>query len=145
MRHQHQIIASALALLCGLSAIVYAAVGGGLSGTVTGPNGAAIAGARVVAVSAAQGIQTKASTDAKGAYRFPVLTVGQYDLKVEAPGYRPSVHKLVIHVDDKSAPGHCPGDRHSSSNALDNLRQVYIPAGPASPALCARTQIRISI
>jgi hypothetical protein len=92
----------ALTLVCGLLAIVYAAVGGGLSGTVTGPNGAAIAGARVVAVSAAQGIQTKASTDAKGAYRFPVLTVGQYDLKVEAPGYKPSVHKLVIHVDDKA-------------------------------------------
>ncbi len=110
MRHQHPIrwetankIASTFALLCGLSAIVYAAaVGGGLSGTVTGANGAPIAGARVVVVSAAQGIQTKASTDAKGAYRFPVLTVGQYDLKVEAAGYKPSVHKLVIHVDDKA-------------------------------------------
>ena len=94
-------IARDLVLLFGLSAIVYAAVGGGLSGTVTGANGAAIAGARVVAVSAAQGVQTKASSDAKGAYRFPVLTVGQYYLKVEAPGYKPSIHKIVIHVDDK--------------------------------------------
>jgi hypothetical protein len=127
LRHLHQIrweppakkIASALALLCGLSAIVYAAVGGGLSGTVTGPNGAAIAGARVVAVSAAQGIQTKASTDAKGAYRFPVLTVGQYDLKVEAPGYKPSVHKLVIHVDDKAR--------------LDIVLETDIPLAPATP------------
>jgi len=81
--------------------MVYGAVGGGLSGTVTGANGAPVAGARVVAVSTAQGVQTKAITDAKGGYRFPVLTVGQYDLKVEAPGYKPSVHKVVIHVDDK--------------------------------------------
>jgi Carboxypeptidase regulatory-like domain len=94
-------IAGAFALLCGFSAILWAA-GGALSGIVTGANGTAISGAHVVAVSASQGLQTKASTDAKGAYRFPVLAVGQYDLKVEAPGYKPAVHKIVIHVDDKA-------------------------------------------
>lgn len=88
-------------LLLGLAAIVWAAVGGSLNGTVTGGNGAPVAGAHVVAVSAAQGVQTKANTDAKGSYRFPVLAVGQYDLKVEAPGYKASVHKIAIHVDDK--------------------------------------------
>jgi hypothetical protein len=94
-------IACDLVFLLGLSAIVWAAVGGSLNGIVTGANGAAIAGARVVAVSAAQGLQTKATTDAKGSYRFPVLAVGQYDLKVEAPGCKPSVHRVAIHVDDK--------------------------------------------
>jgi hypothetical protein len=94
-------IARDLVLLLGFSAMVWAAVGGALSGAVTGANGVPVAGARVVAISAAQGLQTKASTDAKGAYRFPVLAVGQYDLKVEAPGYKPSVHKVVIHVDDR--------------------------------------------
>jgi hypothetical protein len=95
-------IARDLFLLFGLSVIAWAAaVGGALNGTVTGANGAPVAGARVVAVSATQGVQTKASSDAKGTYRFPVLAVGQYDLKVEAPGYKPSVHKVVIHVDDK--------------------------------------------
>jgi uncharacterized protein YfaS (alpha-2-macroglobulin family) len=127
LRHLHQIrweppakkIASALALLCGLSAIVYAAVGGALNGTVTGANGAPVAGARVVAVSATQGVQTKASSDAKGTYRFPVLAVGQYDLKVEAPGYKPSVHKLVIHVDDKAR--------------LDIVLETDTPLAPATP------------
>jgi len=85
-----------------ISTMVWAAVGGSLSGAVTGSNGAAIKGARVVAVSASQGIQTKTSTDSKGVYRFPALAVGQYDLKVEAPGYKPSVHKVAIHVDDKA-------------------------------------------
>jgi hypothetical protein len=94
-------IASGLSLFLVLSTIVWAVVGGALSGAVTGANGAAIAKARVVAVSDAQGLQTKTSTDAKGAYRFPILSVGQYDLQVEAPGYKPSVHRVVIHVDDK--------------------------------------------
>jgi len=83
------------------STMVWAVVGGSLSGSVTGATGDPIKGARVVAVSAYQGLQTKASTDAKGAYRFPALAVGQYELKVEAPGYKPSAHKVVIHVDDK--------------------------------------------
>lgn len=110
---------AAFALLVELSAIMWAAVGGSLSGVVTGASGAAIAGARVVAVSATQGLQTRAGTDAKGAYRFPVLSVGQYDLKVEAPGYKPSVHKIVIHVDDKVR--------------LDVVLEADAPAAPAAP------------
>ena len=55
----------------------------------------------MVAVSAAQGIQTKATSDAKGNYRFPTLAVGVYDLRVEAAGHKPAVHKIAIHVDDK--------------------------------------------
>jgi len=111
--------AGAFALLFQLSAIMWAAVGGSLSGSVTGASGAAIAGARVIAVSATQGLQTKTATDAKGAYRFPVLAVGQYDLKVEAPGYKPSVHKIVIHVDDKVR--------------LDVVLEADAPAAPAAP------------
>jgi hypothetical protein len=95
-------IATSLSLVLVFSTVVWAFVGGALSGAVTEANGAAVAGARVVAVSAAQGLQTKTSTDSKGAYRFPALAVGQYDLKVEAPGYKPSVRRVVIHVDDKA-------------------------------------------
>jgi Carboxypeptidase regulatory-like domain len=90
-----------VALLFGLSLVAWAAVGGGLSGTVTDAKGAAISKAKVVAVSDAQGIQTKATTDAKGNYRFPTLAVGVYDLHVGAAGFKPSVRKMAIHVDDK--------------------------------------------
>lgn len=90
-----------IVLIFGFSWTVWAAVGGGVSGTVTDAKGTAVSGARVVAVSAAQGVQTKATTDAKGAYRFPALAVGLYDLRVEAAGYKASVHKIAIHVDDK--------------------------------------------
>lgn len=108
MKHEHSFtramasrrIRNAVSL-CGFSLLVWAAVGGSVSGTVTDANGAAVSKARVVAVSVAQGIQTKAATDAKGAYRFPTLAVGVYDLRVEAAGYKPSVHKIAIHVDDK--------------------------------------------
>jgi Carboxypeptidase regulatory-like domain len=95
-------ITAVLSLFVVSTMAVWAVVGGALSGAVTVPDGAAVAGARVVAVSAAQGLQTKTNTDAKGAYRFPALAVGQYDLKVEAPGYKPSLRRVVIHVDDKA-------------------------------------------
>jgi hypothetical protein len=88
-------------LTCGFSLIVCASVVGGLSGIVTDTKGAPVVGAHLVAVSAAQGIQTKAVTDAKGAFRFPVLAVGQYELKVEAAGFKPVTRKIVVHVDDK--------------------------------------------
>ncbi len=108
MKHQQRFhrdaanrIVSIVALLAGLSLAAWAAVGGGVSGTVTDTKGAAVSGARVTAVSAAQGIQTRAMTDAKGGYRFPTLAVGVYDLRVEAAGYKTSVHKIAIHVDDK--------------------------------------------
>lgn len=94
-------IPAALSLFLISSTAVWAAVGGALSGAVTGPDGAPVARARMVVVSTAQGLQTKVSTDARGAYRFPALAVGQYDLKVEAPGYKPSVRRFVIHIDDK--------------------------------------------
>lgn len=89
-------------LLFALPAIVWSAVGGVLSGTVTDANGAAVAGVQVVAMSTSQGLKTKVRTDAKGAYRFPALSVGEYEVRVEAGGYRPSVRKIIIHVDDKA-------------------------------------------
>jgi hypothetical protein len=108
MKHQNSVscgtanrILRDILLIFGFSAIAWAAVGGGLSGNVTDAKGAPISGARLVAVSAAQGLQTKTSSDAKGAYRFPALAVGLYDLRVEAPGYKPGLRKLAIHVDDR--------------------------------------------
>jgi protocatechuate 3,4-dioxygenase beta subunit len=90
-----------IALSSVLAWAVWAAVGGSVAGTVTDAKGTPISKARVVAVSNAQGIQTKTATDSKGDYRFPTLAVGVYDLRVEAPGYKPAIHKIAIHVDDK--------------------------------------------
>jgi hypothetical protein len=123
-------ILGGLILLFGLSAIGWGAVGGGLSGTVTDAKGTAIPKARVVAVSDAQGVQTKTTTDAKGDYRFPTLAVGVYDLRVEAAGYKPVVHKIAIHIDDRQ--------RLDIMLEAGILNSVYITA-IAARLVCQRT------
>ena len=56
----------------------------------------------LVAVSAAQGLQTKVSADAKGAYRISRSWLwADTILKWKRPGLKPATRKIVIHVDDK--------------------------------------------
>jgi hypothetical protein len=72
-----------------LGAIASAAVTGKVSGTVKDQTGSPIPGATLTATLTAQGIQTKTTTDAKGEYSFPSLSVGTYDILVESSGFRP--------------------------------------------------------
>ncbi|MBI4262740.1 MAG: carboxypeptidase regulatory-like domain-containing protein [Acidobacteria bacterium] len=58
---------------------------GGISGTVRNAEGA-VAGVDVVATSADNGAQFTATTDSQGAYAFPALPVGKYDLAVRSAG-----------------------------------------------------------
>src|SRR5271165_5918698 len=60
---------------------------GSISGTVTDASGAVIAGVSVIATSPAQiGEQTTTTSDT-GAYRFPSLPPGVYQLKFQLPGF----------------------------------------------------------
>ncbi|HEY7390784.1 MAG TPA: carboxypeptidase-like regulatory domain-containing protein, partial [Bryobacteraceae bacterium] len=66
----------------------WAAVTGRISGTVTDPTGAAIAGAAVTITNTAQGLQTKTATDQNGNFSLPSVNVGTYDILFEAQGFR---------------------------------------------------------
>jgi hypothetical protein len=70
-------------------AVLWAAVTGSITGTVKDQTDLAIAGVAVVATNTAQGMQTKAVTDARGVYAFPSLPVGTYQLEFQFPGFRP--------------------------------------------------------
>jgi hypothetical protein len=60
-----------------------------------------IPGVRITVKNTAQGIETKTTSNSKGAYRFAALPVGRYDLTAEAPGFRPQSRRgLGLHVDD---------------------------------------------
>ena len=73
---------------------------GSISGTLKDPSGAVIPGATVIATNTAQGIQTKTTTDDKGVYNFPSLTVGRYNLQAEAPGFKVAKRNdLVVDLD----------------------------------------------
>src|SRR5258707_15156155 len=78
-----------LALMLMVALLASAAVTGSISGTVADQTGSVIPGAKVTITNTAQGIQNKTVTDARGAYTFPSLQVGQYDLQVEAQGFKP--------------------------------------------------------
>jgi hypothetical protein len=61
---------------------------GDITGTVTDPSGAAVAGASVRAQNVATGEKASATTNDAGFYRLVNLSPGQYRLTVESPGFK---------------------------------------------------------
>jgi outer membrane receptor protein involved in Fe transport len=61
---------------------------GSIRGTVSGPNGARIAGARVLAVNSATGFTYSADTNSEGAFAFDLLPPGDYGVRADAPNMR---------------------------------------------------------
>ena len=93
------------ALLLGLAFLLLASSGakaqvlyGALSGVVTDPSNAAIAGAKVDATEMHKGILQETTTDSTGLYRFPELLPGLWKIVVSAPGFN-SVETDDIVVD----------------------------------------------
>lgn len=60
---------------------------GTLGGRVQSNAGEAVAGATVVVRSADQGITRTTTTDASGAFRLPLIPVGQYEVTIDASGF----------------------------------------------------------
>jgi hypothetical protein len=63
----------------------------GIVGTVTDPSGAPIVGATVIATDAERGTPWRAQTSGSGDYNLPRLPVGNYTVKVTAPGFQTTV------------------------------------------------------
>src|SRR5580698_8036840 len=66
-----------------------AGTGGSISGTVTDASGAVVAKASVTVKNLETGITQSVTTDAKGFYSFPALTIGYYDLEISSSAFRP--------------------------------------------------------
>jgi hypothetical protein len=77
-----------LSLLTALIPIALAFSGGSISGTVKDSSGAVIPSAAVTLVNAGLKSEFHTATDAQGLYSFPSLSVGHYDITVDAPGFR---------------------------------------------------------
>lgn len=83
----------ALAICCfplfSLNATLFAQTGTSrIAGAVTDPNGAAVAGAEVSIRHEATGVTHSAKTNSAGAYNFPAMPVGEYEITVAASGFR---------------------------------------------------------
>ena len=68
---------------------------GAISGTVVDPAGAAVPGAVVTATEIRTGVRTPTKTNAIGAYSFPFLSAGEYQIEVESSGFRTFFRKGI--------------------------------------------------
>lgn len=68
---------------------------GSITGTVTDPSGAAVAGATVTATNAGTNATYTAATTDLGAFTFPQMPVGTYEVRVKHPSFKEFVAKSV--------------------------------------------------
>ena len=80
------------------------AVFGGIAGTVTDPSGAAIPGAKISITETSKGVSYNTVSNDSGNYTQSHLTVGNYDVRVEAPGFESYVRRSVRVSVDEVAP-----------------------------------------
>src|SRR5258707_8601614 len=67
---------------------LFAGVTASISGTVTDPSGAVIAGASVTATNVETGVTAVQSTNGQGFYSFQSLPVGKYTIDVQHSGFK---------------------------------------------------------
>jgi hypothetical protein len=89
-------------MLPGIIRPVHAAIGGSISGMVKDASAAVIPGARVIAINLDTGVKQTITTNNTGAYSFPGLPVGRYDIEISFPGFRP-YRRAGIRIDVNSA------------------------------------------
>jgi hypothetical protein len=77
-----------LTLLLGFPMSARAAAGGSISGTVKDHSGAVVPKAAVTATNTDTGVRQVVTTNATGAYSFPSLPVGHYDINITAAGFK---------------------------------------------------------
>src|SRR6266702_6645947 len=73
-------------------------------GTVVDPSGAPISGASVTATDTERGTVWTAKTNDAGVYNLPRVPVGNYTVKVSAPGFQTAVHPPFTLVLNQTAP-----------------------------------------
>ncbi len=75
---------------------------GTVTGTITDPNGAIVAGASITVRNVATNISTTVTTNDSGAYTVPFLAPGVYNVSATGTGFKTSVREnLTVQVDDR--------------------------------------------
>ena len=75
---------------------------GSITGTVTDPNGAAVAGATVTVKNVETNITQTATTNDVGSYTFPLLQPGTYTVSATGNGFKTSAREnMQVRVDDR--------------------------------------------
>ena len=72
------------------------AVDATLTGIVTDPTGAAVAGAKIKVINTGTNIAHEATSDSSGVYTVPALNPGEYRIEVEQPGFKRQVLSGIV-------------------------------------------------
>src|SRR5258708_2315826 len=72
-----------------------------ITGTVTDPTGAAVAGVKVLVLETSKNFESRSETNSEGLYRVQSLQPGTYDVSFEGAGFKRIVQKgLLLKVGD---------------------------------------------
>jgi hypothetical protein len=95
---------SALALVIATCLPAFAqTITGSITGTVTDPTGAVVAGAKVTATNVLTGVATPTVTNQSGIYSLHFLQIGQYKVTVESTSFAPqSTTAFTLEVDQEA-------------------------------------------
>jgi hypothetical protein len=74
-------------MMAGVPLAIGQSVNGSITGGVTDPSGAVVAGVHVVAHAVDTGVDTSTTTNATGIYNIDFLPIGRYQVSVEATGF----------------------------------------------------------
>lgn len=87
-----------LVCLVSLTSFAQQAATATLSGTITDPNGAVLAGTPVTVTHRATGVQRKSITNSEGFFVFTNLAAGDYEVKAEATAFNAKTVLVVLQV-----------------------------------------------
>jgi len=108
-KHMLHLLFFIVALLVGMSRPTFAQTSatGALTGTVTDPSGAVIAGATITATNVGTGQSRTVASDASGTYKFSLLPPGNYDVKFSAQGFKTAdVSSIAVNVTETPVLNH---------------------------------------
>src|SRR6476620_7961587 len=71
---------------------------GSIQGTVTDPNGAVVPNATITITNKATGQSIKTASTASGTYTSGALIPGEYQIRIEAKGFRTQVTGVTVQV-----------------------------------------------
>ncbi|MEK7408024.1 MAG: carboxypeptidase regulatory-like domain-containing protein [Acidobacteriota bacterium] len=91
-----RVLVLAASLLVTAQLVLGQEVSAGITGRITDPSGAAIAGANVTARDTQRGTLWPTQTNENGIYAFPRIPIGAYELKVEAKGFKTATRPGIL-------------------------------------------------
>ena len=99
---------------------------GGVSGTIRDAAGAVVAAVTVTITNAGNGAQFMVTADAQGAYAFPALPVGTYDLSIERAGLTAYIQRGIAVVAGQTLELNIAMTAATASEAAEADRQALL-------------------